>query len=92
MITPFFSKRVYHAMVLKRKFIHIGRIKMKTTKLPEPIFLVLKIIASGYAIRRQMTVLTMEYARESIRAFIWSSVKIARTLSNVNTPLRSVRP
>ena len=60
LITPFFSSKVCHAMVLRRKFIHIGRIKMKTTKLPLPIFLVLKIIASGYAIRRQMAVLTIE--------------------------------
>ena len=32
LITPFFSRSVCHAMVLKRKFIHIGRMKMNTTK------------------------------------------------------------
>ncbi len=47
LMTPFFSKSVCHAIVRRRKFIHMGRIKMNTTKLLLPIWCCLKIRASG---------------------------------------------
>ena len=92
LITPFFSRSVCHAMVLKRKFIHIGRMKMNTTKLPFPIWRFLKISANGYARRRQITVLTPASARESQRAFRCSEEPMARMFARVNAPLRSVNP
>ena len=79
-------------MVLKRKFIHIGRMKMNTTKLPFPIWRFLKINASGYARTRQITVLTPASIRESQSAFRCSEEPIARILARVNAPLRSVSP
>ena len=33
LMTPFFSSRVCQAMVLSRKFIHIGMMKIRTMKL-----------------------------------------------------------
>ena len=92
LITPFFSSRVCHAMVLKRKFIHIGRIKINTTKLPFPIWRFLKISASGYARIRQITVLTPARSKDSHSAFKCSEEPIARIFASVNAPLRSVRP
>ena len=79
-------------MVLKRKFIHIGRIKINTTKLPFPIWRFLKISASGYARTRQITVLTPARSKESHSAFKCSEEPIARIFASVNAPLRSVRP
>ena len=37
LITPFFSRSVCHARVRSRKFIHIGRMKTNTMKLPAPM-------------------------------------------------------
>ena len=69
LITPFFSSRVCHARVRSRKFIHIGRMKMKTTKFARPIFLPRRMSASGKASRKQITVLTKESSTESFKAF-----------------------
>ena len=69
LITPFFSSSVCHARVRSRKFIHIGRMKMKTTKFARPIFLPRRMSASGKASRKQISVLTKESSSESFRAF-----------------------
>ena len=47
LMTPLFSRRVCHARVRSRKFIHIGRMKMKTMKLPWPMPRLRRIMASG---------------------------------------------
>ena len=48
LMTPFFSSRVCQAMVLSRKFIHIGRMKIRTIKLAlDFLLMLLKIMASG---------------------------------------------
>ena len=47
LITPFFSRSVCHASVRSRKFIHIGRMKMKTIKLPWPMPRDRRMRASG---------------------------------------------
>ena len=46
-MTPFFSRRVCQAIVLKRKFIHMGRIKINTIKLVWLTCFWLNIIARG---------------------------------------------
>ena len=69
LITPFFSSRVCQASVRSRKFIHIGRMKMKTTKFALPIFLPRRMSASGKASRKQIAVLTKESSTESFKAF-----------------------
>ena len=70
LITPFFSRSVCHARVLSRKFIHMGRIKINTIKLPALFPRPLKIIARGYARKRHSRVLIRDKPRDSTRAFI----------------------
>ena len=47
LITPVFSRSVCHARVRSRKFIHIGRIKIRTIKESLLVPARLRIIASG---------------------------------------------
>ena len=48
LMTPFFSKRVCQARVRSRKFIHIGRMKIRTMKLAlASMFDLLRIMARG---------------------------------------------
>ena len=47
LMTPFFSSSVCHASVRRRKFIHMGRMKINTTKLPRPMCRLRRMSASG---------------------------------------------
>ena len=47
LMTPFFSNRVCQAMVLSRKFIHIGMMKIRTMSWLLFPFNLLKIMARG---------------------------------------------
>ena len=52
----------------------------------------LSIMASGYAISRQRTVLTRDSPRDSHSAFAWSAEAMAMTLAMVRPPPLSVSP
>ena len=92
LITPFFSKSVCHASVRSKKFIHIGRIKINTTKLVWFILFEASIIASGYANIRQITVLIKESRRARPSAFKFYGVVILARFDKVNSFLLFVRP
>ena len=91
-MTPFFSSSVCQARVLRRKFIHMGRINMNTMNPPAAAPRPLSIMASGYAISRQRTVLTRDSPRDSHSAFAWSAEAMAMTLAMVRPPPLSVSP
>ena len=76
LITPFFSNNVCHAKVRSKKFIHIGRINIRTIKLDEFTLLFDRITAKGYARIRQMTVLIKESRRETEYAELGAKIKI----------------
>ena len=70
LITPSFSSRVCHASVRRRKFIHMGRIKIRIINLLFPLFIPARIIARGYDNKRHIIVLTKERTNEINNALI----------------------
>ena len=92
LITPFFSRSVCHASVRKRKFIHMGRMKINTIKLPFPMPRLRRIKARGKDKTRQNAVLARDNRSDKRSAFACSGVRIERTFATVKAPLLSVRP
>ena len=86
LITPFFSNKVCHASVRSKKFIHIGRMKINTIKLVWLTFMEARIIASGYAMTRQIKVLIRDKRSASPSAFKFSGVVIFARFAKVKAP------
>ena len=68
LMTPCLSRSTCHAIVLSRKFIHIGSMITKMRNPCFPYLLSLKIIAIGKAMIRHMAVLIRASRRDSRRA------------------------
>ena len=79
-------------MVRRRKFIHMGRIKINTIK--EWVFTSIRarIMAKGYASKRHTTVAMSESRMEILSALKCSGVAMAKMFSNVKAPVLSVKP
>ena len=91
-ITPFPSRSVIHVKVLKRKFIHMGRIKSVTIYAFFLSFMLASIMPRGYDRRKHTKVLIRASSMDLIRALKYPGFIIVATLSNVNLPAESVKP
>jgi len=83
LITPFRSRSVCHESVLRRKFIHIGSMKMNVMKDPAPTFRARRISPRGYARRKQISVEIAARKMESPSAFRCSLRPMASTFAKV---------